>query len=133
MMKSFLLPFILLLSVSLIDAKENVNHLMQRREVHVLTNCTPSTSAVDLDIGNVRARILMNGDMWWDLVGSSLYEVPKNSGKHSLFAGALWIGGHDQSGQLKVAAQTYRQGGSDFWPGPLDTTNATVSATVCAQ
>ena len=39
---------------------------------------------------------------------------------HSIFAGALWIGGIDDLDQLKVAAQTYRQTGDDFWPGPLN-------------
>ena len=47
------------------------------------------------------------------------YEVPKDGNKHSMFAGALWIGGVDDGGQLKVAAMTYRQSGNDFWPGPL--------------
>ena len=32
-----------------------------------------------------------------------------------------------------MAAQTYRQSGSDFWPGPLDKTNATISNDVCQK
>jgi hypothetical protein len=92
--------------------------------------CSPSTASADLDIGNVRARILVGGDMWWDL-SNPKYEVPKNSGKHSLFAGALWIGGTDGGGQVRVAAQTYRQTGNDFWPGPVDTTNASTLPPIC--
>ena len=42
------------------------------------------------------------------------YEIPKGSNKNSMFAGALWIGGVDDGGNLKVAAMTYRQGGNDF-------------------
>ena len=38
----------------------------------------------------------------------------KGGNKHSMFAGALWIGGVDDGGQLKVAAMTYRQSGNDF-------------------
>lgn len=34
----------------------------------------------------------------------------------------LWIGGFDQNQILHISAQTYRQTGSDFWAGPLDTT-----------
>jgi len=69
--------------------------------------------------------------MFWDLVGNARYEVPKGSGLNSVFADAFWIGGLDASSKLHVAAQTYRQSGNDFWPGPLDTTNATIdSATV---
>jgi hypothetical protein len=84
-----------------------------------------------LDINNVRAGIANRGDMHWDLGGSgnALYEVPKGSGKNSNFASALWIGGLDAGNQLHGAAQTYRQGGVDFWPGPLDTIAATIDTT----
>ncbi len=84
-----------------------------------------------LDINNVRAGIANRGDMHWDIGGSgnALYEVPKGSGKNSNFASALWIGGLDAGNQLHGAAQTYRQGGVDFWPGPLDTIAATIDTT----
>jgi hypothetical protein len=66
--------------------------------------------------------------MWWDL-NNPKYEIPKVTDpnavrKHSLFSGAIWIGGRDNGGNLKLAAMTYRQRGSDFWPGPLETTTA---------
>src|SRR3954471_11697903 len=77
------------------------------------TACSPGIATADLDIGNVRARILTNGDMWWDLANPK-YEIPKGSGKHSMFTGSLWFGGVDAGSQVKVAAQTYRQTGSDF-------------------
>ena len=79
--------------------------------------CNNTTSQVQLDINQVRTTLLSGGDMWWDL-NDGKYEVPKGSGVNSLFAGALWIGGIDNGGQLRVAAQTYRQGGNDFFPGP---------------
>ncbi len=83
-----------------------------------------------LDYNRVEAGLANRGDMWWDYAGSgnALYEVPKTSlpygSPNSAFAAALWIGGLDASNQLHTAAQTYRQAGNDFWPGPLDTTNA---------
>ena len=95
------------------------------------TGCSPSSSYSDLDIGNVRARIFINGDMWWDLTGNAIYEIPKGSGKNSLFSGALWFGGKDGAGNLKVSAQTYRQSGSDFWPGPVDTTTGNITSDEC--
>jgi hypothetical protein len=127
--------FLSLFFISSLSARENVNQPVKTNPVNLqtLAGCAASTSSKDLDIGNVRATIWINGDMWWDLVGSSKYEVPKGSGKHSLFAGAMWIGGRDISGQLKIAAQTYRQSGSDFWPGPLDTNSAGISSSVCLQ
>lgn len=87
-----------------------------------------------LDINNVKAGIANRSDMHWDVGGTNnaMYEVPKGSGKNSNFASALWIGGLDNGGQLHGAAQTYRQsqsGGGQFWPGPLDTINATIDTT----
>ncbi len=95
--------------------------------------CAAATSSADLSINNVRARILGSGDMWWDL-NDAQYEVPKGSNKHSMFAGALWLGGVDQADQLRLAAMTYRQDGVDYWPGPLsDDNTASVSAEVCER
>ena len=79
-------------------------------------NCNPATAYDSLDINNVRARIDNGGDLW----RYNQYIVPKSGSGSSLFAGALWIGGLDVQGNLHVAAQTYRQNGNDFFPGPLD-------------
>jgi hypothetical protein len=95
-------------------------------------SCAPGSTKTDLDINNVRTKILTGGDMWWDFT-SAQYEVPKGGKAHSIFAGSLWIGGLDAGGQLKVAAQTYRQNGNDFWPGPLDTVGVSISADQCAK
>src|ERR1039457_6208497 len=70
-----------------------------------------------LDINNVVAPFNADGYLFWNFVTSG-FEVPKGSGKHTVFAGAPWIGGIDGAGLLHVAAQTYRQTGSDFFPGP---------------
>ncbi|HWB64655.1 MAG TPA: hypothetical protein VG603_14160 [Chitinophagales bacterium] len=96
-------------------------------------DCVASTSQFDMDINNVRARILGGGDMWWNF-SEPKYEVPKGDGSHplcSIFAGAVWISGYDAGGNLKCAAQTYREGGNDFWPGPL--TNGDVDQATCTQ
>jgi hypothetical protein len=58
------------------------------------------------------------------------YVIPKGSGKTSLFAGAIWIGGIDQGGQLHLSSETYRQSEFDFWPGPLNQ-NANTSKEEC--
>ncbi|MCE3280070.1 MAG: hypothetical protein K0S44_2261 [Bacteroidetes bacterium] len=88
-------------------------------------------SSAYLDINNVKARVNTCGDLFWDLYSGD-YEVPKGSGIGTIFADNLWIGGYDTGGQLKIAAQTYRQTGTDFWPGPLDS-NATTNSTVMAD
>ena len=128
------------------QAKENVNYSGGDVTTPTQTlsyNCAAGTAQTLLDINNVKTTILNGGDMWWNLA-SGKYEIPKNSGKHSLFAGSLWIGGMDDDDQLKVAAQTYRQSGNDFWPGPLDNVRlsadqspnnkyGTTEASICAE
>lgn len=128
-----------LLGTSGLFAKENIGQKRaSEKGLRTTANCAPASSSVELDINNVRALIHNGGDFWWDLVGSPRYEVPKlprtqaASARHSSFAGSLWIGGVDESGQLRVAAQTYRQSGSDFWPGPLTSGGATVDDVTCA-
>ena len=127
---------VLILSIAFMTtglmAKENVDNNSPVTIVNtkVAAGCNPSTSQTDLDVNNIRTTIMAGGDMWWNL-SDARYEIPKDGNKHSMFAGALWIGGVDDGGQLKVAAMTYRQSGNDFWPGPLNTTNATISADEC--
>ena len=81
-------------------------------------DCSGSSSQIDLNINNVRARILGGGSMWWDL-SNGRYIVPNvapgEKEVSSIFAAGLWIGGYDAANNLKLAAQTYRQNGNDFW------------------
>ncbi len=89
--------------------------------VSVANAQTPFTTHDSINANNINARIMVHGDMWWDLATQQQKcEFPKGSGKHVGFAGALWLSGYDQSNKLHVAAQTYRQDGNDYWPGPLD-------------
>jgi len=98
--------------------------------------CTPATGESYLNINNVKCPIFTGGDMWWNIFGdrNAAYEIPKGSGKTSLFCAALWIGGVDANGQLKVAALRYRENGNDYWPGPLTTDGAaSIDAATCQQ
>lgn len=99
-----------------------------------VADCKAATGNTELNVNNVRCWLLTGGDLWWDTNSNPHYEVPKvpsgERARHSIFAGALWIGGIDPLNQLKVAAQTYRQTGNDFFPGPLDQ-NGQVSAETC--
>lgn len=72
-----------------------------------------------LDINNVNARISANANHFWDFQGNPSFEVPKGSGKHTIFAGTFWIGGLDSSGQLYLSAERYIPDGGDFTYGPL--------------
>jgi hypothetical protein len=94
------------------------------------SSCDPPQSRIDLKVNNVRATLLAGGDMWWDL-DAAQYEVPVGSNKNSLFAGAIWMGGVDETGNLKVAAMTYRQTGIDYWTGPINQSTGGISNSEC--
>jgi len=82
-------------------------------------NCSPSTAKLIMEFNDVKALIEQGGSMFQNrAAGVSSYEVPKGSGLHVIYAGALWMGGTDVNGQLKLAALRFRQG-NDFWAGPL--------------
>ena len=128
----FKITFIIFLSTATVFSTDNnPNNALKI----ISGGCSAPTSQAFLDIGNVRAMILGGGDMWWNL-SAAQYEVPKDSDLHSIFAGALWIGGLDDNDNLKVAAMTYRTNGVDFFPGPLNADinsneYGTVSADIC--
>jgi hypothetical protein len=90
-------------------------------------NCSPATAKLTLEFNDVAALIEQGGSMFQNRTdGTAAYEVPKGSGLNAIYAGALWMGGTDVNGQLKLAALRYRQG-NDFWPGPLTVTPGTGS------
>ncbi len=87
-----------------------------------------------LDINNVSATVNSDGALFdkHTQLGNVVYisepgfEVPAGSGKNSVFASGLWIGGIDPGGSLHTACQTYKQTGNDFVAGPK--VNMAVSA-----
>ncbi|TNE54909.1 MAG: T9SS type A sorting domain-containing protein [Bacteroidetes bacterium] len=94
-------------------------------------SCTPPSASTFLETNNVRALIHTAGNLW-QIPGQNLaqYEVPKNSGIMAAFTSALWLGGTDVNGQLKLAALRYRNG-QDYWTGPLKKDEATTDGEVC--
>jgi len=92
------------------NTNTNTNTTVNFRE-----DCVPSEGQTFLDINNVRARLLVGGDIWWDGSSEPGYIVPApepGSGDpevSSIFAGGVWIGGLDEAGNLKIAASTYRK------------------------
>lgn len=73
-----------------------------------------------LDQNNVSAELTDQGHFFTNPADFSAgYEVPKGSGKNSIYTSAFWFGGQDVNGQIKLAAQKYIGIDQDFWPGPL--------------
>jgi len=101
-------------------------------------DCAAATDQIDQEINNVRARLLNGGDVWWD-TDDGRYIVPKvppgQPEVSSLFAGAVWIGGIDPGGSLKVAAKAYgsSSGQTDFYPGPLNQFTGTTDRVTCTN
>jgi hypothetical protein len=102
----------------------------------------PTGSASEIiDVSNIKAKVFTGGDMFRNtlslgpsgMVIEPAFEVPKGSGKHSIFSGSLWIGGKDAAGQIYTASQTYRQGTpaqASYWPGPIGNShNSNTNAT----
>jgi len=70
-------------------------------------NCDLAKDQEEQSVNNVRARLTTGGDVWWD-GNNARYVVPKvppgQPEISSIFAGAVWLGGVDDGGSLKVAA-----------------------------
>ncbi len=107
---------------------------------NLAAGCATAVAKATLELNSVRTRIEgTGGSMWQDRAnGIADYEIPKRGSADdpkftSIYAGALWMGGQDVNGQLKIAAVTFRASGNDFWPGPLNTTTAEIDAATCTQ
>ncbi len=139
-MKKFLFFIILMGALQIGFAKEPPSkpRPSSNATVNFRADCQAGNASVDLDVNNVRARLLSRGDFWWDYQ-SAKYIVPNvqvGSGADevsSIFSGAVWMGGFDSSGNLKLAASDYASdGNTDYYPGPLDPTTGETDAGTCA-
>ena len=98
--------------------------------------CDDPSAFDNLDIGNVQALITNGGDFWFD--GTvSVYNTPQfdpNTSvldKRILFAGGIWLSAKNNTGNLKVAAMSYRNQGFEFYPGPIDNITGMVDNQTC--
>lgn len=118
--------------------KKNKPPRVNKDQVTFRENCANSVSQIDQAINNVRARLLSGGDVWWD-GNEGRYIVPKVAPGEpeisSIYAGAVWIGGVDPAGNLKLAAKTFgtSSGDSDFFSGPLNPETGKTTQEDCAK
>ena len=90
----------------------------------------PFLTRDSIDINKVHALTTVHGDMWFDHITSQAFCKFPYAAKTSInLASALWMSGYDASSNLHIAAQTYRQMGNDYWPGPLDGADTLTYAT----
>ena len=78
----------------------------------------------NLSQNNVNATISNSGTFFNNSsIGAPGYEVPKNSGKHCIYAASFWHGGMTDNDELLVSAQFY-QANQDLFPGPFSNTDS---------
>ncbi|MGB1040286.1 MAG: hypothetical protein ACPGVD_05395, partial [Flavobacteriales bacterium] len=95
--------------------RNNANQIAARS-----SNCAPATQNRVLEFNNASAYIENSGLLWYNRsLGRASYIIPKDAGTSPIYAGGLWMGGVDPTGQLKLAAIRFRNQGNDYWPGPL--------------
>ena len=111
--------------------------------ISVLTLATMMVNGQDCDQsqafeifhGNdIRTIVSNGGDLFWDLENNT-FQVPFTGPEtpSMIFAAGVWLGGIDESGTLRLAAQQFRYNQrNDYAPGPLDMQGSTEAAT-CAQ
>ncbi len=103
-----------------IDGNKNTSDVTSWRAA-----CVRPTKQIEMQVNNVRARLLTGGDIW----SEAQYIVPKPAPGQlpvsALYAGGVWIGGVDRAGNVKLSGVTYRNQGYDFFAGPLDINGTT--------
>jgi Secretion system C-terminal sorting domain len=109
-----------------------LNLLAQKESL--LTDCKQATQRYDLETNSLISAILNGGDMFWDLQNSK-FGLKARTGQPfvgTIFAGGLWLGGKTTSGELKLAASTYRNStNTDYWAGPLQ--NGVTEFDICKK
>jgi hypothetical protein len=108
----------LVVYISNLYSQPNQNHKDNIKKLS--SGCYPPSAISELDINNVRATIYNNGLLWASPDGyfDPGYEIPKGSGKHSIYKGGIIIGGVDNGGNLRLSSKI-NWWGEDFFPGPL--------------
>jgi len=85
-----------------------------------------------LQVNKVTARIMNHGTMFYDPAMSGKYEVPANTGKNCIRRSDLWIGCMDSNSTVRTACNL-NELYSDYWPGPLDTVDASIDSVTMQQ
>lgn len=133
-MAKFLLLSLLLITCVNVNAQPYAGPKAVKKHISSkAAACSPPTTTTSMSINNVRMVVHTAGNLWQDFPqNKSIYEVPKNSGIMALFTAALWLGGTDANGQLKLAALRYRDG-QDYWTGPLANVTAETNSEICNE
>lgn len=85
-----------------------------------------------IDINEIKASIINDGNLFSnmdqiiEIEDKPTFDIPNVGCAKPIYTAGLWVGGFDEAtGNLHLAAQTYRQNGSDYLPGPIDLVTGT--------
>jgi len=92
--------------------------------------CFAPARTTELSFNSVRAFLRTNGTMWFR-AGNAEYEIPKGTGKTSLFSASLWVAGMNNN-NLYVAAMKFGQQGNDYYTGPLSMVTGNTEQASCS-
>jgi hypothetical protein len=129
-MKNFILliPFLGVHVLSLAEAGPKNTPVNKPVAIEKAAGCAYSKSSLVMDYNDVRCILEPAGLLWLRRGDNKpVYQVPKGlttgaKAPSSIYAGSLWMGGIDVNGNLKLAAEKFRQFGTDFTTGPLSIT-----------
>lgn len=97
----------------------------------VFGQCLPTAQAL-LNVNNVTAPIDNDGSIGFH--SNTSYTIDTENGLFNAgMSMGLWIGGLDQNNQLHLSAMRHGQIGNDYFPGPLNVTNAQTDPATCAE
>jgi len=131
----FLIILFLIFTIANLNVQaEKYKGSIVKKSPKASADCYPPAKNTNLALNNVRAYLKTNGTMWFD-ESRAQYEVPKGSGKTSLFSSSLWIGGRNLphgNGVLYFAGMRFGQIGNDFWTGPLQVQDFSIEPGSCS-
>ncbi len=104
--------------------KDNHNAISNIGYIFVTINNNHTNDT--LNINNVSAPFYAIGNKFWDHLGTAMYEIPKGSGKKTIFTSRPWIGGLDSNNDLHITAEQFTSYGNDLFYGPVCDTNMLV-------
>jgi hypothetical protein len=86
---------------------------------------TPFTDAEltfnrNLSVNQVKAAYNLSNTIFWNpYTAYAAYEVPKDSGVHSMFASSVWFGGKTPDNEVRANGDMFFQEGARLFPGPV--------------
>ncbi len=98
---------------SIVEEKQSDTIILSNYESH------------DLSKNKVRATYNNANSIFSNMSGAPGYEVPKDSGTHSMFASAIWIGALDANNEAYVAASCAGFDEQQWFAGPLKVNDGT--------